>query len=144
MATASLFESPFLIHMADTVSTDEDRVPYIPGFLSFREGRAVNIETICMDATEFPIPNVPLVLFFYIPFNWEVMREVFCNVLTSFVVNPREIVLALYGESAELFNENLKMFKTVKFQCRELELHGDWWRFSKYHGFLITSPKEII
>ena len=40
MATASLFEYPSLIHMADAVSTDEVRLPYIPGFLSFREGRA--------------------------------------------------------------------------------------------------------
>ena len=41
MAAASLFEYPSLIQMADAVSTDEVRFPYIPGFLSFREGSAI-------------------------------------------------------------------------------------------------------
>ncbi|HAM50457.1 MAG TPA: hypothetical protein DCP92_07070 [Nitrospiraceae bacterium] len=104
-------------------------------------GKPGKIESICMDAAEFPIPNAPLVCFFYSPFNGKVMRKVFDNVLTSYVVTPREIVLALYGESPEFFDETLRMFKATKFQCRELKLHGEWWRSSKYHGFLITSPK---
>jgi deoxyribonuclease V len=41
IAVASLFEYPSLLHVADVVSREKVRFPYVPGFLSFREGRAV-------------------------------------------------------------------------------------------------------
>jgi len=41
MAVASLFEYPSLLHKADAVSCEKVRFPYVPGFLSFREGHAL-------------------------------------------------------------------------------------------------------
>jgi len=41
MAVASLFEYPSLLHKADAVSYEKVRFPYVPGFLSFREGHAL-------------------------------------------------------------------------------------------------------
>jgi deoxyribonuclease V len=41
IAVASLFAYPSLIHSADTMSREDIRFPYIPGFLSFREGHAI-------------------------------------------------------------------------------------------------------
>ena len=41
IAVASLFEYPSLLHIADAVSREKAAFPYVPGFLSFREGRAI-------------------------------------------------------------------------------------------------------
>ena len=41
IAVASLFEFPSLLHVADAVSRERVAFPYVPGFLSFREGRAI-------------------------------------------------------------------------------------------------------
>ncbi len=41
IAVASLFVYSSLIHKADAVSIEDIRFPYVPGFLSFREGQAI-------------------------------------------------------------------------------------------------------
>lgn len=41
IAAASLFTYPGLAHLDDAVAREKIRVPYLPGFLSFREGPAV-------------------------------------------------------------------------------------------------------
>ena len=41
IAVASLYEYPSLLHVTDAVSRQKVRFPYVPGFLSFREGRAI-------------------------------------------------------------------------------------------------------
>jgi len=41
MAVASFFEYPSLLHKADAISRGKVRFPYVPGFLSFREGHAI-------------------------------------------------------------------------------------------------------
>ena len=99
--------------------------------------KSSNIETIFMDAVEFPIPNVPLVIFFYSPFVGKVLEKVLNNVLESFAINPREIVLIFYGSNPQ----TLELFKATKFKFRELDLPFDWSRFIQYRGFLFTSPR---
>ena len=41
MAVASLFAYPSLLHEADAVSQEKVIFPYVPGFLSYREGHAL-------------------------------------------------------------------------------------------------------
>jgi deoxyribonuclease V len=41
IAVASLFDYPSLFHVDDAVSRGEAAFPYVPGFLSFREGHAI-------------------------------------------------------------------------------------------------------
>jgi len=41
MAVASLFAYPSLLHEADAISREKVNFPYVPGFLSFREGHAL-------------------------------------------------------------------------------------------------------
>ena len=41
VAVASFFTYPGLEHLGDAVSQDKIRFPYVPGFLSFREGPAI-------------------------------------------------------------------------------------------------------
>jgi SAM-dependent methyltransferase len=98
------------------------------------------IETICMDAIGFPIPNMPLVIFFYSPFKGTVMEHVVNNVLTSYTMNLREIVLIFYGP----YSETKKPLIFTEFQGRELELRADWSQFIKYRCFLYTSLKLIL
>ena len=40
IAVASLFVYPSLLHISDAVAREKVRFPYVPGFLSFREGHA--------------------------------------------------------------------------------------------------------
>jgi len=98
------------------------------------------MENICMDAIDFPIPNVPLVIFFYSPFKGTVMEHVVNNVLTSYTMNPREIVLIFYGP----YSETKKPLNLPEFQGRELELRADWSQFIKYRCFLFTSRELIL
>jgi hypothetical protein len=93
------------------------------------------IETICMDAIEFAIPNVPLVIFFYSPFKGIVMEHVVNNVLRSYSMNSRKIALIFYGP----YSETKKPLNLPEFQGRELELSADWSQFVKYRCFLFTS-----
>ena len=57
IAVASLFAYPSLLHMVDAVSRENVRFPYIPGFLSFREGHAF----ISAIRTLKPVPDVIIV-----------------------------------------------------------------------------------
>lgn len=57
IAVASLFEYHSMLHMVDTVSRENVRFPYVPGFLSFREGHAL----ISAIRTLKPIPDVIIV-----------------------------------------------------------------------------------
>lgn len=93
-----------------------------------------NIETLCMDAVEFPVPNVPVVIFFYTPFIGKVLEQVLNNVSTSYDRHPREIVLIFYGSNPE----PIKLLGETQFQWRELELKADWSQFIKYRCFLST------
>lgn len=97
-----------------------------------------NIETVCMDAVKFPIPNAPLVIFFYSPFRGEAMERVLNNISTSFAINPREIILIFYGRNPS----SIELLKATKFRCRELQLRTDWSRLTQYQGFLFTKSRN--
>jgi len=96
------------------------------------------IETVCMDATEFVIPDVPVVLLLYSPFKGQVMERVLRNILTSFATHPREIVLVFCGNNSV----SIDLLKATKWPCRELALHADWSRFTNYRCFVLSSPRE--
>jgi len=108
--------------------------------LSRNAQKPSTIENICMDAIEFPIPKVPLVIFFFCPFKGTVMEQVVNNVLTSYTMNPREILLIFYGP----YSETKRPLNLPEFQGRELELRADWSQFVKYRCFLFTSRELIL
>ncbi len=53
--------------------------------------RCRNLESVCMDAATYELPDEPLVVFLYNPFGAEVMREVANNVVNSLRKRPREL-----------------------------------------------------
>jgi|GEM_PF-1443760 len=97
-------------------------------------------ENICTDATNFPIPKSPLVIFFNSLFKGTVMDRVINNVLTSYAMNPREIALIFYGP----YNKSKKPLDQPEFQVRELKLRADWSVFVKYRCFLFTSHELTL
>ena len=59
----------------------------------FVERRSGPVESVCMDAVRFPIPEEPVVLYFFHPFERRIMQSVRDNVVRSYEGNPRSIVV---------------------------------------------------
>ena len=57
--------------------------------------RCGSIELLCMDATQYPIPDEDAVLYFYNPFEQQVMDIVLANLQASLARRPRTIYLVL-------------------------------------------------
>jgi hypothetical protein len=70
----------------------------IVAFKSDRQ-QSHNFEIVEADATEFKVPNSPLVIFLYNPYSREVFDVVLENVLASLNANPRNCYL-IYGCSS--------------------------------------------
>lgn len=56
-------------------------------------GAGANIETICIDASDFPIPDDPCVFYFFNPFKQTVMMDVIRNIESSYRALPRKMYL---------------------------------------------------
>jgi predicted RNA methylase len=68
--------------------------------------RCREIEVVCADATRFPIPDGPLVLFFYNPFGGQAMENAVQNIRLSFLQNPRRIIVIYFSpEFANLWKK---------------------------------------
>jgi hypothetical protein len=61
--------------------------------IRFADRRSGPVESICMDAVQFRIPEEPVVLYFFNPFNRTIMHSVRDNVVRSYQGNPRSIVV---------------------------------------------------
>jgi SAM-dependent methyltransferase len=68
----------------------------------FLRRRCVDAQIICIDAVEFPIPEAPLVFFFYNPFAQEVVEGVLGNIVRSYLAKRRPIYLIFYATSTHL------------------------------------------
>ncbi len=93
------------------------------------------IQCICEDATNFSIPNEPLVIFFYSPFKGKVMETVLNNISKSLANHRRKIFLIFHGNN----EDSIDLLKRTNFVCEELKLSGDWSRIKNYRSFLFTS-----
>jgi Methyltransferase domain len=70
----------------------------ISGFRCERQ-RCRDLNVVEADATQFEIPNTPLVLFFYNPFSQNVFDLVLQNIVTSLQVHRRDCYI-IYGSSS--------------------------------------------
>jgi SAM-dependent methyltransferase len=68
----------------------------------FLRRRCVDAEIICIDAVQYPIPEAPLVFFFYNPFAQEVVEGVLANIVRSYLAKCRPIYLIFYATSTHL------------------------------------------
>jgi len=70
------------------------------------------LESICADATEFPLPSDPLVLFLFNPFPESGMRRVVSNLEVSLRVNPRPVYVLYHNPLLEhTLSENSRLKK---------------------------------
>jgi 16S rRNA G966 N2-methylase RsmD len=61
-----------------------------------RRQKCHDLQSICMDAAEFSLPQGNCVLYFFHPFRAEVMSRVLENIEQSFRRNPRRLILLYY------------------------------------------------
>jgi hypothetical protein len=65
------------------------------------------VESICMDAVEYPLADECLVCYFCNPFDAAIMAQVLSNIRKSFLQNPREIFIVYYNpKEGYLFDES--------------------------------------
>ena len=79
-----------------------------------------DIDLVCMDATEYRLPNEPLVLFFNNPFGRPVMEKIVKNAVDSFEVNPRRMIIVYLGPEYE------DLWDKVWFLKRSRPDHSIW------------------
>lgn len=58
---------------------------------------AVNTESVHSDASQYPIPDGPLVFYFYEPFTFPVVKKVFANLESAWKSNPRPFVILYHN-----------------------------------------------
>jgi len=83
-----------------------------------RHAGSGSIRSVCVDATDFKIPDKPLVCYFCNPFGAAVMSQVISNLQWSLNRHPREIYIVYYNaKESRLFDDT---------NCFEA-LPGDGW-----------------
>jgi SAM-dependent methyltransferase len=78
-----------------------------------------DVKSICADACDFQLPDVPLVLFFFTPFKSSVTNQVIDNIKKSVSNNPRSIWILYYGANQEF----IALLMKLNFACREIFSH---------------------
>ena len=65
------------------------------------------IESIHVDATQFALPDGPLILYFFNPFDGIILRQVLANIRRAASVSNRKIfIVYLYLENEDVFKES--------------------------------------
>ncbi len=64
---------------------------------NFQGQKCGEIELICIDAVEYKIPENPLVIYLYNPFERPIMEKVVENVVASFRSRPRRLVVLYFS-----------------------------------------------
>lgn len=65
------------------------------------------VESVCLDAAAFAIPDEPLVCYFFAPFGAAVMRQVLANLRQSLEAHPRELYVIYHNPlEAQLMDES--------------------------------------
>lgn len=78
--------------------------------------KCLDLKSVCMDATLFPIPQGDLVIFMFNPFDASVLTQVFDNVCASMIESPREIHVVYARPLYREVIDQLREFKLVKFE----------------------------
>jgi predicted RNA methylase len=90
-----------------------------------------NIELLCMDAADFSIPNVPMVLFFNNPFGPMVFERVINNLERSFAQNRRQIIVIYFNSKYSLLWNRIRFLKR---RCRRPAIYETRTEFLKGNG----------
>jgi SAM-dependent methyltransferase len=97
--------------------------------------RCRTLQSICMDATEFNLPQEPLVLFFFTPFEVPIANWVVSRITADFAKNPRPIQIVYYGARPEF----LGALARTNFSHKEIYSRRPLAAIGHYRGHLFTS-----
>ena len=89
---------------------------------SLRNRVCQNVELICIDARDWKIPHDATVLFFFNPFEGEVLAKVCANIRQSLAEVPRKITI-IYVRADKFFEKEIKwkewLTRTAEFPCSD-------------------------
>lgn len=97
--------------------------------------KCADLESRCIDATEFSLPNNPLVIFFFTPFLGTVMDHVANNIQESLRTNPRPVHIIYYGSRTDI----IKIFSDKDFAHQEVYTDRPLSASGSYRGHLFSS-----
>lgn len=97
--------------------------------------RCFQIESVCIDAVDFELPQVPSVLFFYSPFKASVFNKVIDNLMKSLKKCPRRIYILYIG----VMPESIQVLKNSNLSHREVKLGHDYIRWETKRGLIFHS-----
>jgi SAM-dependent methyltransferase len=84
----------------------------IPRYRNARQ-RCFNIQSLCMDAVDFVIPDGRCVLYFFDPFREDVMRRVLTNIANTYRRTGAKMFLIYYASVHADLVESLGIFKRI-------------------------------
>jgi tRNA G46 methylase TrmB len=103
--------------------------------------RCSEIESVCVDAVEFDPPTEPSVLFFFSPFQNQVMQRVLDRIRTSSSQHETDVAIAFVGS-------NPKTIEILKAMGWDRQYVGSEWNYqrSTIHQILIfrRNPKNPV
>jgi SAM-dependent methyltransferase len=75
--------------------------------------KCTDVESICMDVVDYPLPNECLVCYFFNPFDATVLAQVISNIQKSLLKNPREIFIVYCRPKEAHIIEQTECFKKI-------------------------------
>ncbi len=98
------------------------------------EQKCFEVESLCIDASKYSLPDTPLVLFFFSPFSPSVLSCVIDRIRESLLTNPRGIHIVYYGSRQDL----IELFHTLNFSHKEVYFKRPLSAIGKYKGHLFS------
>ena len=107
---------------------------------SGRRYKCKNVDSLHQDATEFELPDGPLVLYFFDPFRQTVMQRVLSNMKQSYLTRPRKIYMMYLGP----FHEAMVMETGIFHRVEVPELPHEYSLQTQYKFvFFETRPETV-
>jgi hypothetical protein len=97
--------------------------------------RCFRLESVCMDARDFPLPDGPLMIFFFTPFRPPVTDQVVDNIRKSLAADPRPVRMVHYGTNEEFRS----LLTTLNFESVEIYSARPFSAELKYTGVLYSN-----
>lgn len=71
------------------------------------------VESVCMDAVDFPLPDDCLVCYFCNPFDGTIMGKVLANIADSLLGKPRDLFIVYYNAKAGHLVDQMDCFSKI-------------------------------
>ena len=94
-----------------------------------------NIESICIDAAQYEIPDGPVVLFFFFPFQPPVLEKVVDRIKKSLFHSPRPLRILYYG----IWDEKTELISSIGLGQEDLNVGRPFGATEKYQAILFYS-----